>query len=316
MTAQLVMDATQVAQDQEGWLARRLEGITASEMALVMNVAPGEWGGPFSLYHAKLTGQSLLDNDAMMRGRYLEPYVLERFSRDWPGFEMHPGGLHAHPDRPWQMATFDALAVHGAGWKYRYPVQAKTSATFEGYGPDGSDVIPVQYRAQGLWEMDTEDTDTVYVPTLFIVPWQIRTYILHRDAQAQRDIMAMRLAAEVFRGMQARQVPPPVDWTPETTRTLKRLYPGLEDRAQRIPLGMARRYKAARKSRARAERRVLLYVNQIRDRMGSAQRAVIIDPVTGREETVVTRSIYDTPPYQVAGGTTDKLNPCKWLKGA
>jgi hypothetical protein len=108
-----------------------------------------------------------------------------------------------------------------------------------------------------------------------------------------------------------------VDWTPETARVLRWLHPDLEERSVRLPLEMAHRYRSARQAAARAERRLGLAVNQMRDRMGSASGAHIIDPATGQQVPVVSRSRYDVEPktgVDVRGFPVDKLNPKRWAR--
>ncbi|PZG49844.1 hypothetical protein C1I98_11040 [Spongiactinospora gelatinilytica] len=91
---------------REAWLAARLPGVTASEVAIVMGLSP--FGSPFSLYWQK-TGQlgETPDNDAMSLGRHLEPWIADRFERDHPELSLELAGLYASTDRPWQMATPD-----------------------------------------------------------------------------------------------------------------------------------------------------------------------------------------------------------------
>jgi hypothetical protein len=65
--------------------------------------------------------------------------------------------------------------------------------SWDGWGPDGSDEIPVHYRAQALWQLDTLGVDTTYVAA-----WhgaELRIYPINRD---ERDLRVMRTAAEMF----------------------------------------------------------------------------------------------------------------------
>lgn len=93
---------------REAWLAARMPGITASEIAIAMGISP--FGSPFSLHWEKRgeLGETP-DNDAMSLGRHLEPWIADRFERDHPELSLRPAGLYAHRDRPWQMATPDRL---------------------------------------------------------------------------------------------------------------------------------------------------------------------------------------------------------------
>jgi putative phage-type endonuclease len=340
MTAQLILHQNQVAADREAWLTERRKwraggpGITASEIATVLGISPSAHRSPFSLYHDKLMGEVDVDNDAMMRGRYLEPYVVERVEAEHRELDVLPGGLYASADRPWQLATFDRLVFDNAkamamwpGWDggpvpgdydvpgLVSPMQIKTSMTNGPWGEEWSDDMPGHIRAQVLQEMDVADADHALVPVLVIPTWKVRMFVVERDATAERDIEYMREQAEAFRARFAADDPPPIDWSPATTSTLKRLHPGpLEDRSVRIPVRLARQYRRARLAAAAADKRLAQAVNEIRNRLGNAREAVVVDG----EEThrVLTRSIYPVAErtQTVDGYEVDKFNPCRWSK--
>ena len=70
------------ARTEAEWLEARRQGITASEIAAVMGLSPASQDGPYALYHRKTgTLPPIEDNDAMERGRVLEPYIAEKFAR-------------------------------------------------------------------------------------------------------------------------------------------------------------------------------------------------------------------------------------------
>ena len=93
------------------WLEARRQGVTASEIAVLMGLSP--YSSPYALYHQK-TGilPAGDDSDVMEKGRVLEPVIAEKFAALHPELSVEGDGrsLFAHPDRPWQMATPDRLA--------------------------------------------------------------------------------------------------------------------------------------------------------------------------------------------------------------
>jgi putative phage-type endonuclease len=317
MAARLLMTQDQVAGDRRRWKEIRRGGVTASEIAAVLGIAPPEYGSAFSVFTAKTTGEDhSADTDETRRGNHLEPYVGGEFQRLHDHLTVLDGGLYCAEDRPWQMATFDRLAldtgtcgysgdqIRGmaagghpgiAGWpsamQHAMPVQIKTSATRDGYGDPRSPDIPVHYRAQVLQEMDVAGADTAYVPVLFMAEWKIVTYVIERDGDAQADIDYMREAAEEFLDRVARDDPPPIDWTPATTRALKTLHPGFEEQSVRIPKNLALRYRRAQEAMEVAKHRLGQASNEVLARMGDCRWAVVTDG--GTEYKVVTRSRYD-----------------------
>jgi putative phage-type endonuclease len=343
MAGQLIMRQDQIDDAPAEWHALRRRGVTASEIAAVLGIAPANWGSAYKLYVAKTTGGlDGGDRDELRRGRVLEPYVADVFMESHPWLNVFPGGLYASGQRPWQMATFDRLAIDPAVYglvsvgseptttmlQHAMPVQIKTTATADGWGDDGTDSIPAHYRAQALYEMDVQDADTVLVPCLFMQQWAVRTYVIERGADEQEDIELMREAAGVFIDRLRREDPPPIDWTPATTEALKTIHPVTSDRAADIGPGLARRYRAAQRASEQATQRLGLVTNLIRAKMGDARVAVWDDE--GRAVKVVTRSQFTrhaidtkrlrreqpgTAKQYETETPTEALYPSKWSRG-
>lgn len=311
MTARLILSGDA---SREKWLEARRQGVTASEIATVCGLSP--WDSPYALYWRK-KGElpEPDDNDAMALGRYLEDYVAQRFAELHPEFYTHGDGrsVFSHPDRPWQIATPDRIVYdHGIdlyGGRYGAGpalavLECKTAASYDGWGDDGSDVIPVHYLCQVLWQMDVMGVQTGYVACLFLHSRKLRVYELTMDAAAYADLKIMRDTAQCFLDDLRDSNPPPVDWMPATTQALKHLHPDLEDREQVIPARMARAYRAAcgrHKSAEMAKRRL---ENQIRERLGDARYATTRDG-----QRVARRDVYDLPEKTITrkASTVNKL---------
>ena len=289
MTAVLIETATEAE-----WLAARRKGVTASEIACVMGIAPAEWDSPYSLYHRKLGNlPPKEDSDAMERGRILEPYIADRFQASHPDLYVTGDGrgLWRHGERPWQLATPDRL-VHD-----RYPVsydplavlEAKTDAGGDDdWGDEGTDQIPVHYRCQVLWQMDVLGVARAYVPMLPMRSWKLRVYELELDDQARADLRLMRSEARDFLACIERRIEPDVDWRPQTTAALKHLNPGIEQRDVTVRRQLAVSYRAAVRRAAEAGQRKELMTNRMLAAIGTGRRAIEAD--TG--ELVATRSVY------------------------
>lgn len=292
---QLLMRQAEIDQDRTRWMELRRVGVTASEIAAVIGVAPPEYGSAWSVYAAKITGQEFQgDTDATLRGTHLEAYVADRYAAEHPSVRLSEGGLYCSTDRPWQMATFDRLAlsppVNGPSDSWTVPVQIKTSATYDGWGQDGSQDIPVYYRAQCLQEMDVWDSDHVLVPCLFVHDWKLRVYRIVRDSDAVKDIMLLRQAGVEFLDRVAREDEPEIDWTPATSKALKTLRPDLVEREVFINAKLARRYRAARIAVAKAERQLAQASNEIEHAAGDAK--FVMAKINGQPVKIATRLHY------------------------
>ncbi|MCM1977189.1 YqaJ viral recombinase family protein [Streptomyces sp. G1] len=286
---------------RDEWLAARRPGITASEIAAVLGISP--WQSAFSLYWEK-TGlvAPAPDSDRLSLGRHLEPWIAERWAADHPDVEMVPGGLFASVERPWQLATPDRLLDIKADDRWRDGVlEIKSSGTYEGWGPDGSDEVPAYYRAQVLWQMDVLGLDDAFIVCFFLTTQARRTYRIPYDAP---DVAFMRERALAFLDRVRREEPPQVDGHHATLTTLKALHPSVVDEDAVIPADVAARYRAACAAAKKADAAKAAAENQVRAHLASAR--VALDP-EGRP--VATRSVYDRRGFWVEPTTIDRLNP-------
>lgn len=325
MAATLLLTNTQVEADRRGWLAARQPLVTASEIGVITGLVPGHWGGPHSLYWSKKgSPEPRRETDEQALGTYLEEWVARQFAKKHPGLVVGDGGLFVSDKVPWMGATFDRLAfpswVQFPGPELAdiavAPVQCKTVGSLEDWGSDPAEgKIPAYIRAQALWEMEILGTDRVYVPMMYRPSGWTRTYLLERsDPDVREDIAWMMDEAASFRARLANDDPPPVDWRPSTTATLKRLHPDLADRDAVVTRRLADRYKAVQLARARLNIREGQVTNELREAMGDAARAVTSDPATGETVKLCTRLKYDVGPFENPGGPRDMLRVAAWAK--
>lgn len=280
--------------DEADWLAARRQGITASEIAVIMGLSP--WSSPYALYHQKL---GILprqeDSPAMERGRVLEPYIREKFAEAHPEFAVMGFGrdLYAHAERRWQMATLDSLLYAKDGNSYfdlEEPVavtEFKTASSMDEWGEPGTDEIPVHYRCQVLWQMDVMGVAKAHVAVLDIPRWRVLEYVVEMDGDARHDLALMHKAAHDFLDRIECQEPPDVDWRPATIAALKTMNPGVEDREVVIGRQLAISYRAAQRRYKEAEQRKDEMTARVLETMGNAKRAV----EANTETALATRSV-------------------------
>ena len=321
MPAELLMTPGQIEHDQVAWLQHRRQGVTASELAIVLGLQPDSWedASRFDLFHAKREGWEHEDSEQKAYGRYMEDWVAQRFAVQYPDLWVMPGGLYRNSDRPWQMATYDRLAYEGPeydGANISYAlgcIECKTANISDAWGEPGSSQIPDYYMCQVLGEMDVADFSICYLPVMFHHDRKVRVYVVERDAGAEANIRYLRECGLEFMAMMESGEAPPVDWRPATTRALKRLHPTLAERNVAIPKGLARRYYASREAVKRAEQRRGQAINEILQRMGDARYAVIKDATAkDGERKLATRSRYPVEEHIVRGYEVDKLQPSRW----
>lgn len=301
----LVLPAELTGPEHPEWFAARRQGVTASEIAAILGLSP--WDSTFAIYHRKrgfLDDQP--DSDVLSLGRHLEPWIAERWADRHPELSPTSAGLYASDLRPWQLATPDRLIYEGScpecgGTSCGYwpagctpraePVallEIKHSASYDGWGDEGSDEIPVYYRAQVLWQMDALNIDTAYVACLFLSSRTIREYVIEMDEDAREDLAVMYGAADAFRARLAAEFPPPVDGSEATTAALQELYPDVADTDTVLHDDIVTEYRAAKDAEKQAAERATEASNAVRLALGDAKRAI-----DGKGAKVATRSVYE-----------------------
>lgn len=285
---------------RDEWLAARRLGIGASEIAAVMGISP--WDSPFSTWWKKRNGWETEANEQMSTGTFLEPTIaawFEEYGDPNENLTISPAGLYAHPERPWQLATPDRListvcaTCEGSGWRdgpeagYPYfecfvceatgdgPLSALleckwVAQSWDGWGEEGTDDVPVNYRAQAMWQLDVMGVDEVFVCALG--PGGFRVYRIRRD---EKDLIGMREQGRRFMVSLAADEPPDVDDHSATLPILKRLHADIEDREQEIPARIAEGWQRAKRHTALAKRVTDRYTAQLRAELGTAKTAVL-----------------------------------------
>jgi putative phage-type endonuclease len=307
------------------WLQARRQGVTASEIAILMGLSP--YSSPYALYHQKLGILPPEDQTAAMeRGNVLEPYIADKFREAHPEFDVMGSGrgLYAHSDRPWQMATPDRMLHEHDGdpWSggesgldsMRAVLECKVDGGSDEWGDEGSDEIPVHYRCQVLWQMDVMDVAHAHVACLRVRDWRIREYELHLDDDARADLKLMRTEALDFLARINLGDPPDVDWRAATIDALKTLHPSVDDDVTAgIGPQLADWYEAACRNAKRWEKRKRLNEARIREQAGNARRIVRQGP---GEIPVARRDVYPVKEHWRKASHVDKfvLTPPKEKK--
>lgn len=264
------------------WYEIRREGVAASEIAAVLGILPGNWSSRFDLWWYKRTGQdSQGESKAMRRGRRYEALILEDFADEHPELHVVPGCMVRNIERPWQMATLDGLAYETPFGEPIAAIEAKTGQRNE-WGEPGTDAIPVHYRAQVLWQLDTLGLNVAYLPVLF--GDQYAEYIVEYH---EPDVMLMREAAQEFLASLAELREPELDASAATLRRLKHLHPDVIDGDAEVPAAAVAQYRAAKRLRDAAEARMRLAESRVRHALGDHRIAVV------NGDKVASRSVYD-----------------------
>ena len=327
---QLLMTAGEVAADRPRWHKTRIGDeqtgarIGASEIGGIAGL-PGARPGVYKLWMIKTGrwGEDDESTDAMEFGTFCEPYSRKLLTRDNRDLHFTDGGLYASAARPWQIATFDLLCHpaaacrgqgHGGGCRAAgagEPVQQKNSA-FNDWHELG---VPYTYRAQALWEGDLAGADMAYLAPFDRVTVATSLFEIPLDDQGRRDLELLYEAAEWFRDLVRRDVPPPVNGHPDTGLALRRRWSEVDpDKTAVVPWRAALRWRRAGRAETAAGKRKARYANQMIARSQDAGVLMARDPATGELVHVATRRVGKRRAYEVAANDrVDSLNPNqKW----
>ena len=274
------------------WHAARRETVNGSEIAAIMGISPYE--SAFSLWHRKAGNVGEVESDDVMYwGTRLEPVIRDEFNLR-AGRNFQPVGLFRHHERTWQGGGPDG--VDGGEI-----LECKTARYDDEWGEEGTDEIPVWYRAQGLWYLDVFGFQVCHFAVL-IAGSDFRTYRLEYSPD---ELAVMRQAGRAFLDtLEAGQMPD-IDGHDATYQVVRQLHPDIEPDRVEIPSRIALPYlhalaaeKAARTEKQRCSALVV-------DAMGNAKDALYLgERIASRQAKTAPGSI----PYLVAArGAAEKF---------
>ena len=225
--------------------------VTATEIAAVMGLSP--WASRFSLWHKKsgLPTAPFEMTPAIEWGNRLEAAVVGKFADEHPEWMTAPAGTWRNRDREWQRATPDQLLYPVSAptdWPGAVDVAAQPTALLEAktspYGDGWEDGLPVHYRCQIQWQLDTLGLKTCHV-ALLVSGHDYREYVVEYDP---KDAELMRDMAATFLHDVRNDNRPPIDTSDATYETIRRQTEGREDVEVEIPPAMAARYETAQEA--------------------------------------------------------------------
>ncbi|MFD9950003.1 YqaJ viral recombinase family protein [Nonomuraea sp. NPDC059023] len=255
------------------WHAARAQRLGGSRMSALLGLSP--WESPYSLW-CQMAGLVKPDQQTaeQARGHYLEAGIADWFADQHPEYTVRPAGTYVHAERDYQLANPDRLLLGMPGHfpepGVRAGLELKTDADTSGWGIPGTDEIPLYYRTQVQWYMDTLGLDTWHVVVL-TGRLEFREYVVHYD---RLDCMWMRDRAEDFLSSLYWRDMPDLDHHPATYATVRKLHPDIDkDAAYVADLDLAVEFIEATASLAAAQKREQEARARLLAAMGTAHRA-------------------------------------------
>lgn len=168
-------------------------GITVGSSDVASILGLGNWADPVDVW-ARLVGilprYSEKDNKSQRRGRMFEKALLDEWvmMRNPTWFARGPS-ITQPPfvADGWRSSRPDALAdlePHG-----RMVVEAKTTRSWEGWGDDGSDGVPIYYAAQVLWQLSVMDLEYGELIAFCPIDEDVRVFPIKRNRSLETRII-------------------------------------------------------------------------------------------------------------------------------
>ena len=256
------------------WLEYRRAGVTATDITAIIGLSP--YDSLYSVYWRKVAGIEQPRSDRLDLGAYLEDYIAGRFYASLgadASCVIGPSALYRNGERPWQLATPDATLAYEPYTHGGEPVEYKSWGTTDGWGDDGSDLIPLVVRAQLLWQMDVLGSAAGRVGCLFVPSGKFRSYRVEHQSElcmefgtgstdlpgyypcdVCTDQRAMRVAGSDFMNRVANRDVPLVDGSLATLNVLKARHPLALKQPATIPDDLRDGWQAARTARDYGEK--------------------------------------------------------------
>lgn len=251
---------------REEWLAVRNTGIGGSDAGVVLGL--NKWKSPITLW-AEKTGRAAPDdmagNMAVEAGTRLEPVVADWFS-DETGRKVKRRGTLRSMAHPFMLANVDRWVIgENAG------LEIKTTNAFSAAAWDG-DEVPDSYYAQCLHYMAVTGAEKWYIAVL-IGGQDFRWKVIPR---IEDDIRALeKEEADFWKHVQDGTMPPEIDGSESTARTLSALYREKPE-AVELPeeaMDLIRRYDEWTARKKEAEDGIRSCKNGLMALMGEAETA-------------------------------------------
>lgn len=277
------------------WLTR----MSASKVAAILGLSPYE--SRFSLWH-RMAGlvEPEPEKDQHRRGHYLEPAIAAWFADQHPEYLVVEGGTWQHADRPWQIASPDRLLVEAAGhdeveYGVRDLLEIKSARDAEEWGRQLTDEIPMHYRVQAVWQMDTTGARRVRFAVLTSY-LDFREYVV--DYDADEAAFVRERAAEFMDSLPTgpRPARPDIDEHDQTYQVVRELHPDITSGDLDLSEETAEPFCRTRTAFLAAEAAYQREASRLLDAMGSHRRALY-----GTKAIATRQSRGGGVPYLVAG---------------
>lgn len=255
-------------------LEARRHALGSSDAAAALGVSP--WKNPHDLWLEKLGKlKPEPENVAMKMGNYFEDGVLQ-WVEDELGVRPKRNQPRRHPDYPWWRANLDGLlTIDGKP----VPVDAKFCAESDEWGPEGSDIIPMEHMVQGYHQSACVGAERFYIAASLFGSFGKRRFTLYEVPIRPATLEAITEGLRAFWAC-VEQERPPETAPVASLETAKRIIrtPGAWGV---VPSEVIQRYEAAKAAIKEAQAHKDEAEAELLTLLGDAEVAVYTDADDG-----------------------------------
>lgn len=164
--------------------ALRLDYITGSDAAIICGAS--KWCTPYQLWEYKTkraVAPDISSKPHVKAGIMLEGAIREWLSEEIGKVIVPSTGMAFHGKAFWMAGNVDGYVMGESAI-----VEVKTASSDEGWGPNGSNIIPRHYLLQVAHYMAVTNTAKCYVAVL-IRGVDFRYYVIDRDLELEGDLI-------------------------------------------------------------------------------------------------------------------------------
>ena len=251
------------------WVESRKSSIGGSDASTILGLNP--YSSPYALW-AEKTGtvapEDISGKEAVRLGTFLEPYVAQRFSEETGKKVRRENYILKNSDYPWAHANVDRLVIgEKAG------LECKTTSVLN-LSKFKNGEYPANYYCQCMHYMAVTGYEKWYLAVL-IGNRELRIFEILRD---EEEIAALMDAEQQFWQCVEFNMPPPVDGSRATSKTLDTIYTDEGGVVDLTPVcANIRQYLDLKAQIKSLEQQMDTAANNIKEYMGGANKGTYED---------------------------------------
>lgn len=204
-------------------LELRRNSLGASEIGVIAGHSMYRNATPFSVWHAKVFGETFDMTPAMEAGSVMEDGIATLYSRRMGDAKLRKGTRRVHGKDKWRSCTPDRYVLENDKRKRLLEIKWIGPGQDAHWDEQDEEGVPDMYRDQVDWQMDITGVHEADLCAFFAARRELHVW---RFGFEQTRIDALLDPARRFWFEHVvPQIPPPLDWSEAAAAYLRKLFP-------------------------------------------------------------------------------------------